>query len=85
MAAQTCQDKARCGLVCPNIASRKCGTHSVSARGKGTNPFRYFESLAKVIRLVVMMYVRCPLSPQNLEDLLADSGIDIWDETVLLW
>jgi putative transposase len=32
-------------------------------------PFRYFKSSSKVIRLVVMMYVRYPLSLRNVEDL----------------
>ena len=34
------------------------------------------------IRLVVMMYVRYPLSLRNVEDLLAERGIDISHETV---
>jgi putative transposase len=34
------------------------------------NPFRYFNSPLKVIRLVVMTYVRYPLSLRNGEDLL---------------
>src|ERR1019366_1132382 len=34
------------------------------------NPFRYFDSSPEVIRLVVMMYVRYPLSLRNVEDLL---------------
>ena len=42
-----------------------------------SNPFRYFNSSPEVIRLVVMMYVRCPLSLRNAEDLLAERGIDI--------
>jgi putative transposase len=29
---------------------------------KSTNPFRYIDSSPEVIRLVVMMYVRYPLS-----------------------
>ena len=33
------------------------------------NPFRYFNSSPEVIRLVVMMYVRYPLSLRNVEDL----------------
>ena len=33
-------------------------------------PFRYFHSSPEVIRLVVMMYVRLPLSLRNVEDLL---------------
>ncbi|USU07926.1 DDE-type integrase/transposase/recombinase [Sphingomonadaceae bacterium OTU29MARTA1] len=38
-----------------------------------------------VIRLVVMMYVRFPLSLRNVEDLLAERGIDICHETVRMW
>ena len=32
-----------------------------------------------------MMYVRFPLSLRNVEDLLAEHGIDICHETVRLW
>jgi hypothetical protein len=46
------------------------------------NPFRYFNSSPEVIRLVVMMYVRYPLSLRNVEDVLAEHGIDISHETV---
>ena len=49
------------------------------------NPFRWFDSSPEVIRLVVMMYVRCPLSLRNVEDLLFEGGIDICHETVRLW
>ena len=49
------------------------------------SPFRYFNSSPEVIRLVVMMYVRFPLSLRNVEDLLAERGIDICHETVRLW
>ena len=35
-----------------------------------------------MIRLVVMMFVKCPLSLRNVEDLLAEPGIDICPETV---
>jgi putative transposase len=38
-----------------------------------------------VIRLVVMMYVRFPLSLRNVEELLFERGIDICHETVRLW
>ena len=48
-----------------------------------SNPFRYFKP--EVIRLVVMMYVRYPLSPRNVEDLLAERGIDISHETIRFW
>ncbi len=52
---------------------------------KSDNPFRYFNSSPEVIRLVVMMYVRFPLSLRNVEDLLFERGIDICHETVRLW
>ena len=39
---------------------------------KPANPFRYFNSSPDVIRLVVVMYVKFPLSLRNVEDLLAD-------------
>ena len=50
-----------------------------------SNPFRYFNSSPEVIRLVVMMYVRHPLSLHNVDDLLAERGIDISPETVRFW
>ena len=49
------------------------------------SPFRYFNSSPEVIRLVVMMYVRYPLSLRNVEDFLAERGIDISHETVRFW
>ena len=49
------------------------------------NPFRWFDSSPEVIRLVVMMYVRYPLSLRNVEDLLFGHGIDICHETVRHW
>jgi putative transposase len=49
------------------------------------DPFRYFNSSPEVIRLVVMMYVKYPLSLRNVEDLLAERGIDISHETVRFW
>jgi putative transposase len=49
------------------------------------NPFRWFDSSPEVIRLVVMMYVRYPLSLRNVEDLLFERGVDICHETVRLW
>jgi putative transposase len=56
------------------------------ARQKKTyDPFRWFDSSPEVIRLVVMMYVRFPLSLRNVEDLLFERGIDICHETVRLW
>jgi putative transposase len=49
------------------------------------NPFRYFNSSPEVIRLAVMMYVKYPLSLRNVEDLLAERGIDVSYETVRHW
>ena len=49
------------------------------------SPFRYFNSSPEVIRLVVMMYVKYPLSLRNVEDLLAERGIDLCHETVRFW
>jgi transposase-like protein len=52
---------------------------------KPPSPFRYFNSSPQVIRLVVMMYVRFPLSLRNVEDLLFERGIDLSYETVRFW
>ena len=52
---------------------------------KPISPFRYFNSSPEIIRLVVMMYVRFPLSLRNVEGLLAERGIDICHETVRHW
>jgi transposase-like protein len=52
---------------------------------KHANPFRYFNSSPEVIRLVVMMYVKFPLSLRNVDDLLAERGIDVGYETVRFW
>jgi putative transposase len=55
------------------------------SRALPPSPFRYFNSSPEVIRLVVMMYVRFPLSLRNVEDLLFERGIDICHETVRFW
>ena len=55
------------------------------SRALPASPFRRFNSSPRVIRLVVMMYVRFPLSLRNIEDLLFERGIDICHETVRLW
>ena len=52
---------------------------------KPDSPFRYFNSSPEVIRLVVLMYVRFPLSLRNVEDLLFERGIDICHESVRMW
>lgn len=55
------------------------------SRAKPPSPFRCFNSSPEVIRLVVLMYVRFPLSLRNVEDLLFERGIDICHETVRFW
>jgi hypothetical protein len=53
---------------------------------KRASPFRYFNSSPEVIRLVVVMYVRFPLSLRNVDDLLFERKIDICHEMVrMLW
>jgi putative transposase len=49
------------------------------------SPFRYFNSSPEIIRLVVMMCIKYPLSLRNVEDLLAEPGIDLCHETVRFW
>jgi len=52
---------------------------------KPDSPFKRFNSSPEVIRLVVLMYVRFPLSLRNVEDLLFERCIDICHETVRFW
>jgi len=52
---------------------------------KSKEHFQYFGSSLEVIRLVVMMCMKYPLSLRNVEDLLFERGIDICHETVRLW
>ena len=42
------------------------------------SPFRYFHSSPELIRQVVMLYIRFPLSLRNVEDLLFERGYDLW-------
>jgi len=46
---------------------------------KPASPFRYFYSSPEVIRLVVMMYVRFPLSLRNVE---TQCKIERWHQTL---
>jgi putative transposase len=55
------------------------------SRALPPSPFRCFNSSPEVIRLVVLMYVRFPLSLRNVEDLLFERGIDVCHETVRFW
>jgi putative transposase len=52
---------------------------------KQVSSFRCLNSSAVAIRTAVMLYVRYPLSLRNVEDLLAERGIDICHETVRFW
>ncbi|WP_267395752.1 MULTISPECIES: hypothetical protein [unclassified Sphingomonas] len=58
---------------------------SRKSRALQPSPIRRFNSSPEVIRLVVLMYVRFPLSLRNVEDLLLERGIDIYHETVRIW
>ena len=58
---------------------------SRKSRALPPRPFRRFNSSPEVIRLVVMMYVKYPLSLRNVEDLLFERGIDLCHETVRIW
>jgi hypothetical protein len=51
--------RGRCQTNCLPCFS-PCWLHAMS------NPFRYFNSSPEVIRLVVMMYVKYPLSLRNI-------------------
>jgi len=55
------------------------------SRANPPSPFKGFSSSPEVIRLVVLMYVRFPLSLRNVEDLLFERGIDLCHETVRFW
>jgi putative transposase len=55
------------------------------SRAKPASPFKRLNSSPEVIRLVVLMYVRFPLSLRNVEDLLFERGIDISHATVRMW
>jgi putative transposase len=46
---------------------------------------RYFNSSAEVVRLVVPMHVRFPLSLHDHEDLPFERGIDLCHEMVRFW
>jgi len=55
------------------------------SRALPPSPFRGFHSSPEVIRIVVLLYVRFPLSLRNVEDLLFERGIDLCHETVRFW
>ena len=53
--------------------------------GQPPSPFKGLNSSPVVIRPVVLMYVRFPLTLRNVEDLLFEHGIDLCHETVRFW
>lgn len=57
----------------------------MARKPKPDNPFRWFDSSPEVIQLVVVLYVRYPLSLRNVEDLAFERGIDICHEAVRTW
>ena len=59
------------------------GLHASSSQAR--QPVSLLQPSPEVIRLVVMMYVKYPLSLRNVEDLLFERGIDICHETVRYW
>lgn len=50
--------------------------------GKPQSPFRCFDSSPDMIHLMVMIYVRFPLSLWKIEEPLFERGIDISQETL---
>ena len=78
----------------PRVLSDQCGrwgrgllaaTMPRKSRALPPSPFRRFNSSPEVIRLVVLMYVRFPLSLRNVEDLLFERGVDVSHETIRFW
>ena len=55
------------------------------SRALPPSPILRFNYSPEVIRLVVMLYVRFPLSLRNVDDLLFERGIDVRHETVWQW
>lgn len=47
-----------------------------------TSPLRYFKTSPEIIRLTVMLHVRFPLCPHNVEDLRHELGFAVSHETV---
>ena len=50
-----------------------------------TISFAHHQSLPEIIRHAVWLYVRFTLSYRDVEDLLAERGLDISNETVRRW
>jgi putative transposase len=50
-----------------------------------SSPFLYFKTSFEIIRLAVMLYIRFPLSLQNVEDLLHERCVDVSHEKIRCW
>jgi len=85
VSAQLCRSGTVCARHCQPKLPESATQFTRGLMAKPDNPFRWFDSSPEVIRLVVMMYVKFPLSLRNVEDLLAERGIDICHETVRFW
>jgi putative transposase len=46
---------------------------------------RYFNYSEDVIRWAILLYVRYPLSLRQVEELMAERGVDVSYETIRLW
>jgi len=57
----------------------------MARKSKAHDPFRWFDRSPEVIQLVVMLYVRFPLSLGNVEDLAFERGVDLCHEMVRKW
>ena len=74
--------KARPGIVRQNPleAGSTAPQHLLMTK---RSPFRYFKTSPEFIRVAVMLYVRFPLSPRNVEDTLHERGIAGQDGTAV--
>ena len=48
-------------------------------------PFKYFKTSPEILRLVVKIFVRFPLSLRNVGDLLHERAVDVSQETIRYW
>lgn len=84
-ALQNCRVFVTAKGSCQTNIAGGCGALVKKRNDHARQPVSLLNSSPEVIRLVVMMYVRFPLSLRNVEDLLFERGIDICDETVRFW
>ena len=82
-----CHETVRwfCQGKLPPLIANCYRAHMHRYKPRPASPFRYFHSSPELIRQVVMLYVRFPLSLRNVEDLLFERGYDLCHETVRLW